>query len=470
MTKKIKQVKSYFPVLLLILCVAWFGLWLFRIVQNIGMPQIEYSEGFMLYNAKLFTSGKWVWDINAGPPFTTSFYTPVFYYLLGLFGNTLVGGRILVVLSTFICMVLIFWIVRRMRVNSLICGVAALLPLTQYVFTGWSLFVRVDMTAVMFELIGIYLVVRFKNTPWLLLSIPFFALAFYTKQAVVAGVIGTVIYLALTNWRFAITYTATALAVILVPLFVINNATGGGFIREIFLYTQSYPAFRDFKTTSAYLIVAYIPMLPLWAIAIITFIRDKISIITTFALTALVLNLFLMTRSGASQVYFFEVIAAMSIAAGVGLPYIVQERKRVYQFMFLIPLWAFVFNFQLMTYPDSGYVERYQEAVSVIRDARYPILTENAGLVLDAGKEPYYEPFVFMQLSHLGYWNQDIVIRDLDSNRIEYVITSHLLPSKDDQRIDTAVQNEIVSHYHVVLDHSKTNYGFVVYEANNRGR
>ena len=92
----------------------------------------------------------------------------------------------------------------------------------------------------------------------------------------------------------------------------------------------------------------------------------------------------------------------------------------------------------------STYSLRTKQAETIIRDATYPILTENAQIVVDAGKMPYYEPFVYSNLARLGYFDGNIVLNDLKTNKIEYVITQYHLPESGSSRFSEAVQQ---SHF-----------------------
>src|ERR1035437_11088453 len=111
-------------------------MWLFRIVQNINQPAMEYSEGFMVYLSKLFASGRWNYNIAVGPPYQTSFYSPLFYYTLGglmrVFGDSLVVGRLLVISATVISSALVYLIVYYVTKKKIISLISALLPITQY--------------------------------------------------------------------------------------------------------------------------------------------------------------------------------------------------------------------------------------------------------------------------------------------------------------------------------------------------
>jgi hypothetical protein len=131
-------------------------------------------------------------------------------------------------------------------------------------------------------------------------------------------------------------------------------------------------------------------------------------------------------------------------------------------------------------FPTRQYRADVAQAVAILKGADYPILTENAGMVLAAGDVPYYEPFVFTNLNALGYWSEAKLLNDLDTREIPYVVTEYPLPDPGVKRIDTATQNAIVANYHVILESGITatsgkgtneagiyaEYSFVLWKAN----
>jgi hypothetical protein len=125
------------------------------------------------------------------------------------------------------------------------------------------------------------------------------------------------------------------------------------------------------------------------------------------------------------------------------------------------------------SFPTKQYRADYAQAVSILKGADYPIVTENAGMVVAAGDVPYYEPFVFTNLKALGYWSEAKLLNDLNTKKIPYVVTEYPLPDSKVLRFDTAAQSAIVSHYHVILTsgiNTKSGiyaeYGFVLWKAN----
>ena len=92
------------------------------------------------------------------------------------------------------------------------------------------MFPRVDMLAILFELAGIYVIIRFENSRWLWLSIPLFVLAFYTKQSLVAFVAAGCLYLFIRNRKQGLVYSGLLAGAVL-AIFIAANISDS---REFF--------------------------------------------------------------------------------------------------------------------------------------------------------------------------------------------------------------------------------------------
>ena len=101
------------------------------------------------------------------------------------------------------------------------------------------MFPRVDMLAILFELAGIYVIIRFENSRWLWLSIPLFVLAFYTKQSLVAFIAAGCLYLFIRNRKQGLVYSGLLAGALLAIFTAADILTQGDFFKQVFLYQQS---------------------------------------------------------------------------------------------------------------------------------------------------------------------------------------------------------------------------------------
>ena len=457
--------------------------WLYLWYQQLHLAftsaiQLEYSEGFMLWTSRQFAHGLWNWDSTHGPPFELPFYTPAFYYVYGwamrIFGESLILGRVIVLTCALGIMGVVGLIVHHLSKSKGLAITAALLPLTQVAFVWWSGIVRVDMLGVLFELAGVFVFLRWKSTKWAWLSIPLFLMAFWTKQSFVAGLAGVCLSYLITERKKAIPYVVVAGASLLASIIVAQFVTGGQFIKEIFLFQMSTPKPAD---TIAYIFMYdYLAMGMMILGSIFFWVRNKSHPLIWVAIVAVAINLVSLIRNGGATNYQLEVIPVLSMTAVLG--FITPQVIKVVPFA-LTRIGMVIFSLTLLfkmggagPVPDDGYAKASQDVRAIIADATYPIPTEQAGVVLDAGKVPYLvDPFALGQLSGFHLWDDSKFRQDLTDKRIEYVITTSVLPAPTAYRLTPEEQSIILDNYHVV--YSKVNpdtvpdsYNFVVYARN----
>lgn len=456
---------------ILAVCLACMGYWVYTMVTHIDYPQLEYSEGLMMYVADLFGSGRWDWELGQVPPFMVSFYPGLIHLILGqitnIFGDSLIVGRLVVITSTVACLVMIYLIVWRITGSRLVALIGALLPLTHPIVQFWSMIVRADITAVMFELIGLYLIVHYRKGHGLLLSIPFFLLAIFTKQSIVGGALAVCIWMILKYHKQGLIYTGLLGGAGLAIFGIMTLVTGGEFFNHVILYQQTVPTLKRFADDFA--LAGYAPLIPALLLAVFWSMKNPKSLLAIYFMVSFVLATVTMFRLGSSTVYFIEVIMAASLAGVLMLHEMVRVRFAPVLVVFAIPV---IFLAALIANPhqDTGYKAVYAQARDIIADADYPIPTENVQLVLDAGKEPYHDPFVFTQLARKGYWDEGLLLDDLRANRVKYVVTEAEFPRTENKprRFSPAVEQAVIDNYHIVLD--SEDYGLVVYKANkNKG-
>ncbi len=444
--------------------------WIVRLVQNIGQPQLEYSEGLMMENAIKFQTGQWSWSWGELPPYLVSFYPPVYYLILGhlfdWFGTSLIVGRTFGLITFIACLMLCYLIIWQVtQGKKWMALIGALFPLTQLILSGWSFLMKVDIPAMMFELAGVYIALKFQKSKWLFASIPLFLLAFYTKQSAVAGAIAVFIYLLFQDKKLAFKWGSVCLVSLLAIFGAANLATHGEFYKQIVLYQQTVPFLRPFKEVFSQWFMCYLVLLPIMCMSFIFIEKNYRHLIGVFALVAMAINTLTVMRIGSGQNYMFEVMFGMCLAAGCALPRVF-EIHRIQDFApFVVTICLLIANPMVVGFPDPGYASRVQDVKAIIRDAQYPILTENFSLVVEEGKEPYMDAFVFYQFNKLGYWNQQTVINDLESRKIEYVITVTPIPETL-QRLDESIQDAVKDNYTCVYNQGNYgNYGLVVYKA-----
>lgn len=466
------RIKAKIAYLVLIYSVIGWGVayWVYGIAHYVPFPQFEYTEGFLLFNTTQMINGTWSYNPATGPPYSVPWYPPVFYLmympLVAIFGESIIAGRILVLVCAVIGMYFVYLIVWHLTKNRLIAITAGLLPLTQPLFVSWSIISRVDVLAAMFEVIGVYLFIRSYKTKWLYLSAIVFIITFFTKQSIMAGAIACTLYLLFTDWRRGLKFGGLMAGMLVISLGTGWILTNGEFIKELFLYQRTLPTYKPKDQVVSLIIVTYLPLVPLMILAIWRFIKNKCDIISIYFAVAVIINLIMLGRHGGSTNYAVQIVFAVCLAGVLWLDYVLRNPKK------LVLLWWFLTFFLLMggvgfaPYPGNDYKTHYQEVKAIISDATYPILTENCGVVLDAGKQPYYEPFSFTQLTNFKYWDNSKLIDDLNNQKIEYIIAERPIPG-DVMRYHPSLTGPIINNYRVIYicDRVDSHFRMVVYKA-----
>ena len=292
--------------------------------------------------------------------------------------------------------------------DKLVSLIAALLPMTAITMIAWSFFIRVDLLGIFLDLAGVYTFLRNKDNLNALWAIPVFVLAFYTKQSMVAGVVTCIVYLLIHNdWRRAL-FFGGAFAVIAGGIFLTAVIlTHGGYFREVYLYQRTVPAYQSPTLILATVLVGLVLYLPATVMAVAWWTgQKKWEVLRIFIIFTLIVNVSNLLHPGGNFNYLFETIFAICILAGMYLNDADMEKD--IRMVMASTIFMFI-AFSLAatglmgeTFPTKQYRADYAQAVAILKGADYPILTENAGMVLAAGDVPYYEPFVFTNLNALG--------------------------------------------------------------------
>jgi Gpi18-like mannosyltransferase len=105
-----------------------------------------------------------------------------------------------------------------------------------YSVRSWAVIPGADSLALLFTLVGVYLV-SCKKILW---SVPLFVLAIYTKQDYIVAPLAVGLYLLWKDRKLVLPFVLSLIVLVLVPFFVINYYTHGQFYQHILVFpTQS---------------------------------------------------------------------------------------------------------------------------------------------------------------------------------------------------------------------------------------
>ena len=235
--------------------------------------QLDDAEGVVLAEAQLIATGVNPYAYQPSPAsyFYAGPYPPIYTLInsaaLATVGPTFKVGRAAQLLATFGVAAWLAWGIgwSRWRIDNhaWLAGVwAALLWGTTHLVVIWSTLVRPDMTALMWNLLGVVVLRRWwevsrnerqrggerEQDVWprgpilvtLALGALCFALGWWTKQTFVAVPGAFFVTTFLTRPRIAITLAALYAGMIVVPFGALTALTGGGFAQKVVGYQGSW--------------------------------------------------------------------------------------------------------------------------------------------------------------------------------------------------------------------------------------
>lgn len=461
---------------------------------------LDYGEGIVWQQALLIPGERMYTSIN-NYPFIVFHYPPVYHLVVravaSLGPDDLTAGRALSLVSTLAIAVMISLFTLRatkQTVGSLAYIAAAIAGLT--IFTclpvfQWSLVMRVDMLAIALSFLGVYLAAVSMDRPSLLYWASLaFVLALYTKQTSIAAPLSTLAIMLAVKPKQAL--WATGLAALLgATLFVLLCwKTDGGFARHILLYNINRfdvwhgirLAYNVFRRHGFYLLVVAVFLVSTWwpllklrsRAGSLDRLRTRLTndrwffglSLFTIYLLATTAMLATAAKLGSWHNYFIEwicvwcVVLGMAVAAtlsavwpagsrasrplrlslGIGLPVALMCQ------IWLPGPWAWA------GLPSTAETESAQIVLERIQAAKKPVLSDEMGLLVRAGKEVPIEPAIFRELAYKGLWNEERIIHLIESRFFEFVVIAF---PRSDQLWTPEVRSAIEAAYPRVVEYSR---------------
>lgn len=432
---------------------AGFTLWF--CLRALSYPyQLLYGEGFMLEFARRLLAGEPLYKPLADFPLGTVNYPPLTLLLARIafpvLGFGYAAGRMWASLAALGVAALLFAWVRRATDRLAPAAAMALAWLgAPYVF-DWAPQFRADLPGLAFSLAGLYLVwralaraaVRSRD---LALAALLFVLGLYCKQSFIAAPAAAL--LALLIARRHRTALLLALLILLfggIPFLVLNMFTAGAFWNSLvaanvnpFQLSRLLAQAQGFSGTYAVLLL----LSALWLVRWGTLRRrhpsnptgapgapgagmlPAASLVAAYLVLALLATA-LAGKAGSWENYFLEPLAAVCLAAGLALP----QLWRWPAGRWAAPL-LLLFQVVLMWHTPTPAARQMLAGAAanaalspVVAAAPDLVLSEDAGLLVQAGKPvPYYD-FQLSQLTLAGRWDQAWEVESLRAGAFPLVI------------------------------------------------
>jgi hypothetical protein len=217
----------------LVLLAIYLAIYVQFAAQLASFPfDLDQGEGYDAWSGWLINLGQLPYTSNASFPYYSSNYPPVWSYLVSIpmawFGPGLGTARIVSTVSALAAACLLGLAARRLSGSTLAAILAGGFFLASpYVFHTTPL-ARVNSTALLAAVVGLSLIERPTRGRMILASLAF-AVALFTKQTTVDAVIAGVAWLALREWRLAVTAGAIVGGIGVLGLTALGVVTGGAF-------------------------------------------------------------------------------------------------------------------------------------------------------------------------------------------------------------------------------------------------
>jgi 4-amino-4-deoxy-L-arabinose transferase-like glycosyltransferase len=458
--------------------IIYFLFFLYHSIVYIIYPyDLDNEEGFILNQTGLLAQEQTIYPELNEYPYTVGNYPPVFQLLCvpltWIFGNSHVIGRSISVLATLLIGFLIYLIVRKITQTTIPAFIAGLFPFSTHYFYRWAAYNRVDMLALLFVLLGIYLIqklevreqkseVREQKSDCLLLTAAclLFILAFYTKQSMVAAPIAAMIYLLMKDKKQA-GVLALGYLVGIIAIFLIGNAiTKGQFYNHLILYNMNPFSWFTVWLYAKNLIYFY----PIFLILILfTLFNRKTNLLFSFYFIFSVIIAISCGKLGSAVNYLLELMAAGSILFGFALNqfrisdfgFRISKPLIINFFIILQLVWIYHVPYKLEygetpTQRDWFYAK---ETEKYIQQTQGWILSDDVAMLIRNQKPVFFQPFIMSTLARQKLWDQTPVVIDLNQQKFELLIlyfnASH---NPDLERYTEEMLNAIRTNYHPV-DH-----------------
>lgn len=446
-------------------CLAIIFTWLYQVITRLGTPyNFDYGESWNVWIGNWWGHGglRNIYYPFGEEPYYQTFYTPVHYLILGILfkilSPTLVVARMLPITAVVVSTIFVFLIVRKVTGNKWYGVIGSALFLSTPLTRTWSMFNYVDTLGVTFSLIGMYLVLRSNLKYSLLWAVIPFLLGIFTKQIFFMAPLSVIIYLLfLRRWKLLLLFSGFMLVGGISLIAIFQVLSGGNFISAIF---DAPTVFKVYWQMTLYL--AQVFFQDYWLLLILglcstllVLVRKKerqepYFLLVIYFLMALGLSLATCGKVGSWLGYFLDPIAVMTLLIPIFVWRVskfspgkitsvkILVNEKMYNMgslggkdllMIAIPLLV-VFqlinypNYSTWTQPPKGIEEDYSTIISYIEELPpgTPVLSEDAYILLETGREPIWEPSYFSEAAKHAGLDQEPLLDKIESKEFGLII------------------------------------------------
>ncbi len=397
------------------------------------MPaQLNYVDGYTVDDTLRLARGEPLYPDPAAAPFTVTVYTPGFFALgaalVGLGVDGFAAGRLLALLSMLAVAVVAAWSgFRRTGWVAVLVGLALVLHPLQW---PWSLVIRPDYTAILLSVLAVAVATRTTAHRGVVLPAVLCVAAVLTKQTAVAAPAAIALGWLATDRRAAIRFTAIFASATLASVAGLQLITHGQFLFHT--VTANVNPFSVARAIALYR--RFVESNPLTAVVLGVMLvasarRRRLSMTAVYALLTLVTAL-AAGKVGSSMNYFLEPLAALALWTAHEFPSPWFARRTPMRTAVAILGVAAVLLVSATSWIDQMRAHQaarsalplHAELVRTVATEPGPVVSDDATLLVGAGKRVHYRPFIMAQLADAGRWDQAPFLEELEQGAVAMII------------------------------------------------
>lgn len=430
--KSIKSTQAETLLLLSVLAAACLAI--ASAVRMAAIPyQLDYGEGLVVEGALSIRHSQPLYPNPFAFPVVLHEYGPVAYAAVASVlpggGASFPQGRVLMLACSIALSLLLSGILWRVTASWRIGLAFGLLLLTLPAFRLWLYVVRADVIGVTLCLAGVALYL-WKPRLWYC-SIPFFALAIFSKYTLIAAPLALFAHLILNRQlKRGLGFAAALGTVCTLTFAALQVTTGRWFAFHMFLTHSDPYSVRRFLVAGT-LVWASAPVVTLLALwyAVRQFRAKRWTFPAIYLLMSFVTAL-TAGKLGANTNHFLEWMVAACMCAGLAYSAILSDHaSKLLPVTLLLGVSVVAGTMVQSLQPPSGLVE-CGEAYRYVKNSRSnTILAENLGPLLAARKAILVsDPFAYFQMIRNGW--PDRKVEELVKQRFFGLIVAETEPSQ----------------------------------------
>lgn len=391
------------------------------------------------------------------PTYTVSNYPPLYTIVVAAINSVskiplFQSGRITSLFFFLICGIIIGLFGFRLTGNILL-GVFSLLLFWGHPYVLiWSSLARVDMMALAFSLLGLWIIFRRWNSYfWTGIAIICFLASAFTKQTyLLAGPLAGFMWLWHHNRRRAFGFIFLFGSLGLLLFSIINSISKGGLYTNIVLanvnqYDLSW-AIALIKQLLSISPIIYI----ICGIGAFMIVRSRIKNNTTpqpenhqqafviyglgFYSIGAILSTLTVGKVGSTVNYFLELIVASAIWCPIVIQLIINQKKMIkipiLGLLFIQLVWILVAAYYFSRssigkqWQNLAFYDSLYQQVQLATQKGIVLSDDYLDMVVLSGQAIYYQPFEYGQLYNAGLWDATKLSKEIEGKKFSLILIS----------------------------------------------